>query len=713
MNPLDPANEGESRRAFLKKAAAAAIYVTAADLAGLAASGAIIGANSRDCRVAEGDRRLPGDLPWYRRVTRWAQVNIAEIDPARYDIPWWRNYWARTKIGGVIVNAGGIVAYYPSKIPLQRRAEYLGDRDLFGDICHAAHESGLAVFARMDSSKAHDTFYRAHPDWFAVDAAGKPYKANDLYVTCVNSPYYEEYIPSVLREIAGAYRPEGFTDNNWSGLGRESICYCENCRRSLMDKTGHSIPLVKNWDDPAYRAWIRWNYDRRLAIWDLNNRTTRAAGGSDCIWSGMNGGSVSGQSRSFRDFRDICRRAEIVMLDDQARSDASGFQHNAETGQLIHSMLGWDKLIPESMAMYQGLRPMFRLSAKPEPEARMWVIAGIAGGIQPWWHMLGAYQEDRRMYHNPETIFHWHATHEEFLIGRHPVATVGLLWSQQNTDFCGRDNPEELVEQPWRGMVQALVRARIPYLPVHADDIDREGTQLRVLVLPNLAVMTDDQIAAVRRFVAGGGNLVATGDSSLLNEWGDRRADYGLADLFGAHATQTGEPSLASSAKAANAGMTASPSADPNHSYLRLAPEIRGQVDGPNRKADPPVMGSRHEVLRGFEETDILAYGGQLAPLRIDPGVQVLATFIPPFPVFPPEKVWMRVPRTDIPGLILNQVRRGDAGQGAAGQGPADHGGRVVFCRPTWTGNLPAGTCRITVTCCETLCNGLQRTVYR
>ena len=47
--------------------------------------------------------------------------------------------------------------------------------------------------------------------------------------------------------------------------------------------------------------WIRWNYDRRLEIWDLNNRTTKSAGGPDCIWSGMNSGSVSGQSRSFRD----------------------------------------------------------------------------------------------------------------------------------------------------------------------------------------------------------------------------------------------------------------------------------------------------------------------------------------------------------------------------------------------------------------------------
>jgi hypothetical protein len=63
--------------------------------------------------------------------------------------------------------------------------------------------------------------------------------------------------------------------------------------------------------------------------------------------------------------------------------------------------------------------------------------------------------------------------------------------------------------------------------------------------------------------------------------------------------------------------------------------------------------------LRGFDETDILPFGGTLEPLRLDPSAQVLLTFIPSFPVFPPEASWMREPRTDIPGLILNERPNG------------------------------------------------------
>ena len=60
-------------------------------------------------------------LPWYRRAYLWGQTNITEKDPVRYDIDWWRGYWKRTQVQAVIINAGGIVAYYPSRFPLHHR----------------------------------------------------------------------------------------------------------------------------------------------------------------------------------------------------------------------------------------------------------------------------------------------------------------------------------------------------------------------------------------------------------------------------------------------------------------------------------------------------------------------------------------------------------------------------------------------------------------
>lgn len=116
---------------------------------------------------------------------------------------------------------------------------------MFGELTKAAHDDGLFVMARMDSSRTDEDFFKAHPDLFAQ---------------------------------------------------------------------------ASNWDDPVDRQWMTWNCARRAEFWDQNNRVTRAAGGPDCIWSGMMGGAVTAQAQSFRDLRAIARRAELLMLDHQHRA---------------------------------------------------------------------------------------------------------------------------------------------------------------------------------------------------------------------------------------------------------------------------------------------------------------------------------------------------------------------------------------------------------
>ena len=204
-----------------------------------------------DAHGAERHPRPPAKVPWYRRTYRWGQTNITEADTARYDIAWWRGYWKETEVQGVIINAGGIYAYYPSRFPLHHRAAGLGDRDLYGEIARAAHEDGLAVLARMDSSRAHEDLYKAHPDWFARDEEGKPYRAGEHFITCVNSPYYEDYLPGILREIIERSHPEGFTDNSWSGLDRSRICHCEHCRETVPRANGQAAAAGPRLERPC------------------------------------------------------------------------------------------------------------------------------------------------------------------------------------------------------------------------------------------------------------------------------------------------------------------------------------------------------------------------------------------------------------------------------------------------------------------------------
>src|SRR5437660_15554 len=82
---------------------------------------------------------------------------------------------------------------------------------------------------------------------------------------------------------------------------------------------------------------------------------------------------------------------------------------------------------------------------------------------------------------------------------------------------------------------------------------------------------------------------------------------HGCANLLGAHFTGT-------------PGAEKKWASQTQHTYLRLTPELH-----------------RHPILQSFNETDILPFGGALGPLRLDTSVEVPLTFIPPFPIYPPE----------------------------------------------------------------------------
>jgi hypothetical protein len=503
----------------------------------------------------------------------------------------------------------------------------------------------------MDSNGAADNAYQAHPEWFTVDAAGQPYRARNLYVPCVNGGYFREHIPAILTEIAATYHPEGFADNSWSGLPRKNICYCQNCQDQFRAERGFALPRASNWKDPAFRAWIEWSYASRLRNWDQFNRVVSAAGGPDCLWVGQMGGNIAGSAENFRDYRAICQRVKILMLDNQRRSDGTGFESNGITGRLVNGLMGWNKLAPESIATYEAETMAggsdFRLASKPEPEVRLWALDGIAGGMQIKWHFINAYHEDRRMYATPLALNAWLRGHEEYLVGRQPVATVGVLYSQRNHDFFGRDDAEAQVTTPQRGFTEALLRARIPYQMVDVNDLDRDAAGLRLLILPNLGLLTDAQVASVRRFVQNGGGLIGSGAASLCDAWGDPRADLALADLFGV--------SLPPGHSARHEAGRRRSAAASEQTYLRLTPELRAQVFGPHIPGEPPITGTRHPVLQGFEETDILLYGGALEPLTVAPSAQVLLTFVPTRPAAPPEAIWSQHDHTDLPGLVVNE----------------------------------------------------------
>src|ERR1043166_6020878 len=75
-----------------------------------------------------GPRRpVPAPAPsWYATMRRCGQLNFNERDPLTLDVAAWIEYWASLRVDALLVNGGGIMAFYPTDVPYHPRSAVLG-----------------------------------------------------------------------------------------------------------------------------------------------------------------------------------------------------------------------------------------------------------------------------------------------------------------------------------------------------------------------------------------------------------------------------------------------------------------------------------------------------------------------------------------------------------------------------------------------------------
>jgi hypothetical protein len=134
--------------------------------------------------------------------------------------------------------------------------------------------------------------------------------------------------------------------------------------------------------------------------------------------------------------------------------------------------------------------------------------------------------------------------------------------------------------------------------------------------------LSDAQCDAIRAFVKRGGSLLATFASSLCDEVGIRRSDFGLADLFGVR--------------------------------------FNGRIDGPMQNSylslDADQAGRRHPILAGLDDAPRIING--VFRLDVKPAMEFPSpvTLVPAYPDLPMEDVYPRVAHTDTRELYLRDL---------------------------------------------------------
>jgi hypothetical protein len=536
-----------------------------------------------------------------------------EDDPGKYDLAFWLDYFQRTHSDAACLSAGGCVAFYPTKVPLHYRSKWLKDGDAFGDLVNGCRKLNMVVVARTDPHAAHQDVFDAHPDWIAVDDEGhkrRHWVMPELWVTCALGPYNFEFMTEVTKEIVSRYKVDGVFSNRWAGSG---MCYCEHCQSNFKAATGMELPRTNSPQDPRRRTHNEWRQRRLFELSRLWDSEIRKINPAARFLPNSGGGALSNL-----DMKTLGESTPMLVADRQARS---GVTPPWAAGKNAKEFRATSGRAPVAGLFSVGVEEQYRWkdSVQSGPEIRLWVLDGIANGMRPWFTKFGGVLYDKRWLKVVEDVYTWHHRNERYLRNEESLARVGLVYSQQTATYYGAEQAHAKVEDHILGWYQALIEARIPFEMVHDRLLDAEHiNRFKVLILPNIAAMSDRQCQQLRDYR---GSVVATHETSLYDEWGVRRKNFGLSDLFGTSFAGQVETRM-------------------QNSYLRLE---RGRQGFP--------------ILAGFEDTDRIINGvsrvhtqGVFEP--VDPAL----TLIPSYPDLPMEEVFPRTPETNIPGVYLKEL---------------------------------------------------------
>ncbi len=568
------------------------------------------------------------DAPWYDKSMRWAQLAFVENDPATFDPDFWLNYFKRIHADGALLSAGGVVAFYPTNVPLHHRSDYLGNTDPLGYLVDGCRKMNMSILLRTDPHAARQNVFDTHPDWIAVSADGKPRRhwANpDLWVTCALGPFNFDFMTRVNAEIMDRFKPDGIFSNRWSGHG---ICYCVHCVENFRKWSG-GLDLPKSThnalstampigdiNDPAYVKYRAWRTERLKELWFLwDGEIRKKKSAARFIPNGFPDRLITGQ------------RSDFFIADQQGRSGVIPPWANAKHAKELRATMG---MKPQIGLFSVGVEEPYRWkdSVQSNAEISIWAAEGVANGLRPAFVKFGAYIFDKRWMDTVASLYERYYQHERYLRNTATLARVGLVYSEATDQNYGQREWEKNHRDHAYGMYHALAEDRMPFEMVNDRLLDADHLkQFKLLVLPNIAALSDAQCDQLRNFVTQGGSIVATYETSKCREDGKPRANFGLSDLFGVSVD----------------GNTQGPL---QNSYLRI-------------KAD--ALGNFHPVTKGLEDAYRVINTTYQVPVKPVTDFVSPVTIIPTYPDLPMEDVYPRTKDTDntARGVYMREVGKG------------------------------------------------------
>ncbi len=508
----------------------------------------------------------------------------------------------------LVINVGGIYAWYQSAIPYHHINEYLPqDSQFLKELIGSCHERDIKVIARFDFSKVDDLVYLQHPEWFVKDQAGQPLIFGSkrmgnwslLLSTCINGGFRnEEFAVKVLEEALSLFELDGVFFN----APQMEDCFCENCKRKYRQRYKEELPA----DSSIWRKdWKRkCSLENAQILYSAVKRMRRDIPVIYYYGTYRSDGEGAPENliERYQSADMICTEAQDILSAGKKKLPYKWKPTlNMKLGQYISNR-------PKPYGIIHSCPGMdWRHTGLPAAEYEFWLSQIPASGGMLW-HSLTGYEKtitDLRMLGVMKKVNQKIKLMKPYMEGAKSIAEVLLLWNAGISEL---------------GFTEALMDTQIPFDVMGIDEgITLEHlSSYRVVIVPEGFPLSNETKELLTAYTQNGGNLLIEKTKvSAIEEY---------ASLLG----------------------------------------ISQQVEaGKNLAACYGIWEESGQVLKaGLWDTFYLPLKDDVLYSKPVSATEVLMTFVPPFSPLdgvgaPPERASIPVKHTDIPIITKNCIEAG------------------------------------------------------
>ncbi|WP_345477062.1 alpha-amylase family protein [Nesterenkonia rhizosphaerae] len=312
---------------------------------------------------------------WWKEPFAVFQTNLQEID-ADLNVESTLDTVLGHGADTWMLNAGGILSFFPTTLPFQTPSPYLSKRpsgDLLGDAVEAAHARGVRVIARFDFSKVTKSIANEHPEWCFRTQDGEPQIFNGLWSVCPSGDYYQKRSFDILDEVLDRYPIDGvffnwfnfnIVDYNMKVYG---ICHCASCTERFREWSGGE-ELPTDTKSPRVRDWVRFT---TAVLGDLNTRIAehiRARSHSILVIQG--------------------KQADMRYSEAHKMPGKELWPHS--TGEAISELQHHEPPVPALVNAVSFVDAPYRMGGEEPAQFAQYLAQGIARGGMPSTYIMGA-----------------------------------------------------------------------------------------------------------------------------------------------------------------------------------------------------------------------------------------------------------------------------------------------------------------------------------